>query len=80
MLSRDDLFSSITGESNSHCKTDQVANETYSLPLIMTDKRGTIYEDICSSAHFFLAKNTHTEQKKPNPKYHNGFFFDEWVF
>lgn len=67
MLSRDEALNNIIEESTSHCKTDQAANRTYSLPLIMTEKRGNIYEDICSSAHLFLAKNTCTKKKKKKP-------------
>lgn len=63
MLSRDRAFDNNIEKSTNHCKTDQVANRTYSLPLTMTEKRGNLYEDICSSAHLFLAKDTCTTQK-----------------
>lgn len=64
----------ITEDSTRHCRTDQVASGTYSLPSVMTEKRGNIHEDICSSAHLFLAKNTCTKPKNSN------FFLNEWGF
>lgn len=40
----DKAFSNITEEPTNHCKTDQVTNRTYSSPLILTEKRGNLYE------------------------------------
>lgn len=56
MLSRDKTFNNIIEESTNYSKPDQVTNRTYSLPLIMTEKRGNLYEGICFSAHLFLHK------------------------
>lgn len=62
----------ITEDSTRHCRRDQVANGTYSLPLIMTEKK-EIFIKISALQHTFsLQKNTCTKPKNLNQ---NTIFF-----
>lgn len=65
------MNNNITEESTRHCKQIKLQMGLTLLPLIITEKRGDIYEDICSSAHIFLAKNTCNKQRKSKPKQSN---------
>lgn len=69
MLLRDKAFDNISEESTNHCKRDQVTKISkffyHNQKFFHNDwgKKGNLYEDICFSAHLFLAKDTSTTQK-----------------
>lgn len=81
MLSRDEAFNNIIEESTSHCKTDQAANRTYSLPLIMTEKKEEIFMKISALQHTFFLQKIHVLNKKKIPNQNTVMgFFNKWVF